>query len=162
MKITFDREFSASLKKLAVPIMLQSLLSTAIGTADPLMLSVVGQTELSAVSLANQWSFILNLFFTGLVGGTGIMIAQYMESRNKEQLPHVFGMALWAADGDCSGGGSRRLYPDAADSVAGYQCAESYGRSQTVSGGDVLYSGRQCYFRGHHLLYALRRLCGRR
>ena len=97
MKITFDREFSASLKKLAVPIMLQSLLSTAIGTADTLMLSVVGQTELSAVSLANQWSFILNLFFTGLVGGTGIMIAQYMESRNKEQLPHVFGMALWAA-----------------------------------------------------------------
>ena len=83
MKITFDREFSASLKKLAVPIMLQSLLSTAIGTADTLMLSVVGQTELSAVSLANQWSFILNLFFTGLVGGTGIMIAQYMESRNK-------------------------------------------------------------------------------
>lgn len=85
--ISFDKEFSASLKKLAVPIMLQSLLSTAIGTADTLMLSAVGQTELSAVSLANQWSFILNLFFTGLVGGTGIMLAQYMEGKKRSSSP---------------------------------------------------------------------------
>lgn len=97
MKINLDRKFSASLKKLAIPIILQSLLSTAIGTADTLMLSVVGQLELSAVSLANQWSFILNLFFTGLVGGMSIMIAQYMESRKKDQLPHVYSMALWTA-----------------------------------------------------------------
>ena len=111
--ISFDKEFSASLKNLAVPIMLQSLLSTAIGTADTLMLSAVGQTELSAVSLANQWSFILNLFFTGLVGGTGIMLAQYMESKKKEQLPHVFGMALWAAAAVCIlFGGLAFLFPE--------------------------------------------------
>ena len=111
--ISFDKEFSAGLKKLAVPIMLQSLLSTAIGTADTLMLSAVGQTELSAVSLANQWSFILNLFFTGLVGGTGIMVAQYMESQKKDQLPHVFSMALWAAAAVCIlFGGLAFLFPE--------------------------------------------------
>ena len=59
------RRFLLSLTGLALPIVIQNLLSQAIGMADTFMLSAVGQTELAAVSLANQLLFVLNLFLPG-------------------------------------------------------------------------------------------------
>ena len=59
MKIKDD--FLKSLLFITFPIVLQSLLTTAVGSADVLMLSYVNQTSLSAVSLANQVQFVLNL-----------------------------------------------------------------------------------------------------
>ena len=64
MKIKDD--FIKSLLFITFPIVLQSLLTTAVGSADVLMLSYVNQTALSAVSLANQVQFVLNLVYVGL------------------------------------------------------------------------------------------------
>lgn len=75
MKIKDD--FIKSLLLITFPIVLQSLLTTAVGSADVLMLSYVNQTALSAVSLANQVQFILNLIYVGLRTGTTAMAAQY-------------------------------------------------------------------------------------
>ena len=61
MKIKDD--FLKSLLFITFPIVLQSLLTTAVGSADVLMLSYVNQTSLSAVSLANQVQFVLNLVY---------------------------------------------------------------------------------------------------
>lgn len=85
--------FYTDLKKLAMPIILQNLLSTAIGSIDTLMLNLIGQTELSAVSLANQLFFVLSLFFTGLTGSTSIMIAQYMSKQDKKKISNIFQIA---------------------------------------------------------------------
>lgn len=75
MKIKDD--FIKSLLFITFPIVLQSLLTTAVGSADVLMLSYVNQTALSAVSLANQVQFVLNLVYVGLRTGTTAMSAQY-------------------------------------------------------------------------------------
>lgn len=75
MKIKDD--FLKSLIFITFPIVLQSLLTTAVGSADVLMLSYVNQTSLSAVSLANQVQFVLNLVYVGLRTGTTAMTAQY-------------------------------------------------------------------------------------
>ena len=47
-----DRTAFSSIAKLTVPIALQNLLSAAVSSADVLMLNYVGQSNVSAVSLA--------------------------------------------------------------------------------------------------------------
>lgn len=96
-----SRRFLSALVVLALPIILQSLISQAIGAADTLMLSAVGQDQLSAVSLANQLFFVLNLFFTGLTGSTAIMLSQYMGKKDDERVRRIFGMACLVAECVC-------------------------------------------------------------
>lgn len=93
--------FYHELRILALPIILQNLLSAAIGSADTLMLNFIGQTELAAVSLANQLLFVLTLFFTGLTASTGIMMAQYLGKNDTEKASQIFGIACKFAYGVC-------------------------------------------------------------
>ena len=95
------RHFLSALGALALPIIVQSLLSQAIGAADTLMLSTVGQDQLSAVSLANQLFFVLSLFFAGLTGSTAIMLSQYMGKKDDVRVQRIFSMACVVSEGVC-------------------------------------------------------------
>ena len=66
-----NREFYRELLALAIPIGLQNLLIALIGASDALMLGRLTQDAVAAVSLANQISFIMNLFSGAIVGGGG-------------------------------------------------------------------------------------------
>ena len=55
--------------RLALPIIIQNLFSSAISSADVIMLNSVGQSAISAASLAVQYSGILYMVYYGL--GTG-------------------------------------------------------------------------------------------
>ena len=46
--------FYKQIYKLVLPIVIQNLLSAAVSSADVLMLNYVGQSSISAVSLASQ------------------------------------------------------------------------------------------------------------
>lgn len=96
-----NRKFYAQLGKLALPVIVQNLLSTAVGAADTLMLSAVGQTQLSAVSLANQLFFVLNLFFAGLTGCTSVTMAQYLGKKDHAQANRIFGIAACTSEAVC-------------------------------------------------------------
>ena len=96
-----DQAFTSTLRALAIPIIAQSLLSRAIGTADTLMLSAVGQTELSAVSLGDQLSKILNNTFLGFIVGTSVLLAQYLSSENKEKANNVFSISFLVSSTIC-------------------------------------------------------------
>ncbi len=52
-----NRNFYRSLASLVIPITIQNFITNAVNSADVFMLGYVGQTELSAVSLANQFQF---------------------------------------------------------------------------------------------------------
>lgn len=79
---------------MASPIILQNLLSAAVGAADTFMLGFVGQGELAAVSLANQPQFVLSLFFMGLTSGTGIMMAQFLGKKDHKAVNYIFKLAF--------------------------------------------------------------------
>lgn len=66
--------FSKNLLRLAVPIVLQNLVTTAVSSADVIMLGFVSQDALAAGSLASQIMFILNLVYSGISSGV-IMLA---------------------------------------------------------------------------------------
>lgn len=52
-------DFYPQIFRLAVPIIIQNLLSAAVNSADVIMLNYVGQSAISAVSLAANYSFYL-------------------------------------------------------------------------------------------------------
>ena len=53
--------FYRDMFRLALPIVMQNLITTAVSSADVVMLGFVSQSALAAGSLASQIMFILNL-----------------------------------------------------------------------------------------------------
>lgn len=72
-----NASFSRNLLRLAVPIVLQNLVTTAVSSADVIMLGFVSQDALAAGSLASQIMFILNLVYSGISSGVIMLAAQY-------------------------------------------------------------------------------------
>ena len=61
-KINFHDEFYQKLKLLVLPITMQQFMLALVSATDAIMLVAVSQNSLSAVSLAGQIQFVLNLF----------------------------------------------------------------------------------------------------
>lgn len=91
---TEKREFRKELLGLAIPIGLQSLLVALIGASDALMLGRLTQDAVSAVSLANQIAFIMNLFIGAVTGGGGALLAQYWGKGDRQMVKNLFCMLL--------------------------------------------------------------------
>ena len=57
-----DKAFYKKVALIAVPIALQGLITTGVNMMDTIMIGAVGETQLSAVSLANQFINIFHIF----------------------------------------------------------------------------------------------------
>ena len=58
------------------------------------MLGYVGQSALSAVSLANQYQFILSGFFFGISSGITMLCSQYWGKKDTDSIQAVMGIAF--------------------------------------------------------------------
>lgn len=87
-------EFYNQIFKLVLPIVLQNLLSAAVSSADVVMLNYVGQSSISAVSLAAQYASILFMFYYGLGTGASMLCAQYFGKGDMRAIETVQGIAL--------------------------------------------------------------------
>ncbi len=67
---------SNDLLKLIVPLVLQQVLSVAVGTVDSMMVAYTGEAAVSGVSLINTLDTLLIIFFTAMVSGGSVVIAQ--------------------------------------------------------------------------------------
>lgn len=65
--------------KLTIPIIIQNLLSAAVNSADVIMLNYVGQSAISAVSLASNFSNVLFMVYYGLGTGATLCAPNIME-----------------------------------------------------------------------------------
>ena len=84
------QNFYKELFSFAIPIGLQNLLAALIGATDALMLGRFSQDAVSAVSLANQISFIMNLFTSSIVGAGGVLLAQYWGKNDRTMVKNLF------------------------------------------------------------------------
>ena len=71
------RNYYNQIFRLVLPIALQNLLSAAVSSADVIMLNYVGQSAISAVSLASQYTSVLFMVFYGLGTGATMLCSQY-------------------------------------------------------------------------------------
>ena len=79
---------------LSIPIAIQNIFSTAVSSADVLMVGIIGQDSLSAVSLAGQVTFVLNLILLGLTIGTSLIVSQYFGKGDTLTIEKVQGYAI--------------------------------------------------------------------
>jgi len=79
---------------LVLPIVIQNLLSAAVNSADVIMLNYVGQSSISAVSLASQYASILFSVFYGLGTGVTMLCSQYYGKKDLRAIEVIEGIAL--------------------------------------------------------------------
>lgn len=88
------RQFYKMVFALVLPIALQNLINVGVTAADVIMLGMVGETALSAGSLANQVSFILNLLMFGMSSGAAVLTAQYWGKKDTATIEKVLGISM--------------------------------------------------------------------
>ena len=70
---------------LLVPVVLEQLLNSIMGTADTMMVSNVGSAEISAVSLVDSINILVIQAFSALAAGGAIVCAQYIGQQNHKK-----------------------------------------------------------------------------
>lgn len=71
------KEFAKKLFYIALPITIQSLISTSVNMVDTFMIGKLGEYQIAALGVANQIFFIFNLLAMGLFSGSNVLISQY-------------------------------------------------------------------------------------
>ena len=72
-----DRGFYRSILTIAIPVVLQTLITTGVNLMDTLMLTACGELELSGSSLANQFISLFQFMSNGMGFGAAVLTAQY-------------------------------------------------------------------------------------
>ena len=86
--------FNRQLLKLSIPIIIQNLLSAAVSSCDVVMLNYVGQSSISAVSLAANYSNVLFMVYYGVGTGASLLCAQYFGKKDLKAIHIIEGIAL--------------------------------------------------------------------
>lgn len=89
-----ERRAYGKIMRLSLPIIIQNLFSAAVSSADVIMLNSVGQSAISAVSLAVQYTNILFMVYYGLGTGASILCSQYWGKGDLRAIEKVEGIAL--------------------------------------------------------------------
>ena len=76
MQLIRDKRFYIALAMLALPIAMQDLIKFGLNLADNIMVGALSETELSAVTLANQPFFLFSMISFGLAAGGSVLISQ--------------------------------------------------------------------------------------
>ena len=76
------------LRKLLIPVIVEQLLTSLMGTADTMMVSNVGPAAISAVSLVDSINILVIQAFSALTAGGAIICAHYIGSRNRTAANH--------------------------------------------------------------------------
>ena len=77
-----DKQFYKSLFTIALPIMLQNFINSAVNLIDTVMIGRLGTAEIAAVGLGNQIFFLYSLMIFGLCSGASIFTAQFWGKRD--------------------------------------------------------------------------------
>ena len=89
-----NKEFRQKLLALVLPVTFGQLMLAAVSASDALMVGVISQDLLSAVSLASQITFVYNLFIAAMTIGTSIFAAQYWGKGDKTAVEKVLAIVL--------------------------------------------------------------------
>ena len=87
-------DFAKKLLTLVMPIAFQQFMLALVSASDALMLGVLSQDALSAVSLAGQITFVENLFFAAMTIGLSMFAAQYWGKQDRISVEKIFAYVM--------------------------------------------------------------------
>ncbi len=79
-----DKKFYKNVMRIAVPIIIQNMITNFVGLLDNIMVGRIGTEQMTGVSIVNQLMFVFNLAVFGAISGPGIFTAQYYGKRDHE------------------------------------------------------------------------------
>ena len=92
--IETDKRFYKKLVKIALPIAMQSVITTGVNLVDTIMLGTLGETALSASSLATQFITLFTFLCMGISMGASVLTSRYWGAQNKDSLRKTITVAL--------------------------------------------------------------------
>lgn len=87
-----DKNFYKMIMAIALPIIVQSLMTNFVNLLDNVMVGRLGTDPMTGVAVVNQLFFVFNLAVFGGMSGAGIFSAQYFGQNNHEGVRNVFRM----------------------------------------------------------------------
>ena len=81
-----DKEFYKNVVRIAVPVSLQQLITVGINLMDTIMLSSMGDAQLSASALAGQFINLFQIFCMGIGMGASVLTSRFWGMQDKEGL----------------------------------------------------------------------------
>ena len=84
-----DWKFYKKVFWLALPIALQSLITIGVNMLDTIMVGNLGEMSLSAVSLANQFIGVYQIFCMGLGMGASVLVSRYWGMQEAEPVKSI-------------------------------------------------------------------------
>lgn len=81
-----DKKFYLDIVRIAIPISLQGLITVGINLMDTVMLSSMGDTQLSASALAGQFINLFQIFCMGIGMGASVLTSRFWGMQDKEGL----------------------------------------------------------------------------
>lgn len=79
-----DKSFYKAVLAIALPVSMQGLISVGVNMMDTVMLGQLGETALSASSLANQFIGVFQILCTGIGMGSSIMTARFWGAKDHD------------------------------------------------------------------------------
>ncbi|MFV0504598.1 MAG: MATE family efflux transporter [Lachnospirales bacterium] len=95
MKFSKDTKiFLHKLSVIALPIIIQELINSAVNITDTFMISSLGEAPITAVGLANQIFFLFILFVFGINSGASVFMGQFWGAKDTKSIHKTMGIAF--------------------------------------------------------------------
>ena len=92
-----DKNFYKMIMAIALPIIVQSVMTNFVNLLDNVMVGRLGTDQMTGVAVVNQLFFVFNLAVFGGMSGAGIFSAQYFGQENHDGVRNVFRMKTMIA-----------------------------------------------------------------
>ena len=89
-----DMGFWRAALKLAFPVAMQNLLTSSFILVDTIMVGQLGDLSLSAVGMAGQFGWFLNMITFGMCSGAAVFISQYWGAKDTAGIRRTYGIAV--------------------------------------------------------------------
>lgn len=89
-----EKSFYKLILSIAVPVVLQNMITIGVNIMDTLMLGNYGEIQLSASSLANEFINIYHIMCMGMSMGAAVLTAQYYGAGNNPSLKKIVTIVL--------------------------------------------------------------------
>ena len=89
-----DMSFWRVALKLAFPVAMQNLLTSSFILVDTIMVGQLGDLSLSAVGMAGQFGWFLNMITFGMCSGAAVFISQYWGAKDTAGIRRTYGIAV--------------------------------------------------------------------
>lgn len=89
-----EKQLYKKLVLLALPIVIQNMVSAGLGMVDTMMLGSLGDGAIASVGLANQYFFSFSMIIVGMASGCSMFITQYFGKSDFQGIRSVIALAM--------------------------------------------------------------------